>query len=91
MGTEFFDKAVAVFHRLRKVVPGIDVHQRKWQLGRPKCLFGQVRHNDGVLAAGKEQDGFLKLRGGLAQDVDRFGLELIEVGDGVVCGHGEKR
>ncbi len=84
---EIFDEAVAVFHGLGKIVPSVHVHQRKRQLGRPEGFFRQVGHNDGILAAGEQKNGFFKLCCCLAKDIDRFGLKLLEVSDGVICSH----
>jgi hypothetical protein len=38
-----------------------------------------VGHDDRVLAAREKQRGILKLRGSLAQDKNRFGLDLVEM------------
>ena len=71
---QFCDVLIAKLHSFRKVVPRIDVQQLERQFGRPECLFRQVRHDDGIFSAGKEQDWFLKLSGGLAKDKNRFRL-----------------
>ena len=45
----------------------------------PERLLGEPQQHDRVLAAGEEQHRPLALGGDLAHDVDRLGLELVEV------------
>ena len=78
-GAEFFREGIAVSNRLVEVVPGVDVEKRKGNLGRPESLGREVGHDDRVLAPGKKQRRILELRGGLAQDKNRFGLDLVEM------------
>ena len=47
----------------------------------PERLLGQAQQHDRVLAAAEEQHGPLELGGDLAHDVDRLGLERLEVGE----------
>jgi hypothetical protein len=47
-------------------------------------------HDDGVLATGEEQARILELGGGLAEDKDRLGFDLVEVGE-LVVGRRESR
>ncbi len=77
---QLLHQPVAVRQRLREVVAGVDVQQREGDLARPEGALGQVGHHDGVLAAGEEHNRALELRGRLAQDVDRLGFQLLEVG-----------
>ena len=57
---------------------------------RPERLLGQAQHHDRVLAAGEQQHRPLELGRDLADDVDRLGLELVEVGQHVRLGHTER-
>ena len=70
---------IPVSDRLREIVPRVDVQQRERDLRRPERLRRQVRHDDRVLPAGKQQRRVLELRCGLAQDENRFSLELVEM------------
>ena len=54
----------------------------------PERLLGQAQQDDRVLAAGEQQHGPLELGGDLAHDVDRLGLERVEVGE--LVGHTRK-
>jgi hypothetical protein len=60
-------------------VSGVDVEERERDLGRPECFGGEMGHDDRILASGKKQRGILELRGGFAQDKNRFSLELVEM------------
>ena len=65
---------------------GIDMQQGKGDPGRGKGFFGEPSQADGVLAAGKEQDGTFKLlitRGyiGTSQDNLRGTWSWVEVAD----------
>ena len=76
---ELLDATVAVLDHLGEVVTRVDVHDRERELGRAKGLFGQPEHHDRVLAAGEEQHRTFALGSDLAHDVDRLGLELVEM------------
>ena len=76
---ELGDAAVAELDHLGEVVPGVDVHDREREPSRPEGLLGEPQQHDRVLAAGEEQHRALALGGDLAHDVDRLGLELVEV------------
>ncbi len=76
---ELLDAAVAVLDRLREVVARVHVHQREREAARPERLLGQAQEHDRVLAAGEQQDGTLELGGDLTHDVDRLGLEGVEM------------
>ena len=69
---------------MTEVEAGVDLQQREGELGREERLLRQPQHHDGVLAAGEHQDGLLELRRDLAEDVDRLGLELIELAQSIV-------
>ena len=78
---ESFDLAVAVVDDLGEVVTGVDVHQRERKARRPERLLGQPQHHRGVLAAREEQHRALELGRDLTHDVDRFGLERVEMSE----------
>ena len=73
------DQAVAELDHLGEVVPGVDVHDREREAPGPERLLGQPQQHDRVLAAAEQQHGALELGGDLAEDVDRLGLEGLEV------------
>ena len=54
---------------------------------RVKCLLRQADHDGGVLADGVEHDGPLEFGSHLAEDVNTFGFEGTQMGEGAV-GHG---
>ena len=89
VGADEVDEFVAVGHGLIEVVSGIDVDEWEGHACGPEGFACKPCHDDRVLAAGKEQGGILKLRGGFAKDEDRLGFELVEVAE-VVVGHGEE-
>ena len=76
---ELGDAAVAVLDHLGEVVARVDVHDRERELGGTERLLGEAQHHDRVLAAREEQHRPLALGGDLAHDVDRLGLELVEM------------
>ena len=80
------DPAVSRREHLGKVEAGIDLEQTEGDLGRGEGALGQPEHDDRVLAAGEHQDGTLELRSDLTDDVDRLGLEDVEVRQGSLWG-----
>src|ERR687898_542754 len=70
---------VAVLEHLGEVVTRVDVHHRERQLGRGERLDGQVQHHRRVLATREQHDRPFELGRDLANDVDRLGLERLEV------------
>src|ERR1035437_2373656 len=58
---------------------GVAVHRRERQPSRPEGLLGQAEHDRRVLPAREEEDRVLELGRDLPQDVDRLGLEGVEV------------
>ena len=76
---ELGDAAVAELDHLGEVVAGVDVHDRERELARAERLLGEAEQHDRVLAAGEEEHRPLELRSELAEDVDRLGLELVEM------------
>ena len=81
---ELGDQPVAELDHLGEVVPGVDVHDREREPPRAEGLLGQAQQDDRVLAAAEQQHRPLELGGHLAEDVDRLGLERLEVGELVV-------
>ena len=73
------DGRVAIVEELREVVPRVDVQQRERQRRRREGLHGEVQHDDRVLAAGEEDHRPLELPGHLPHDVDRLGLEVVQM------------
>ena len=73
--------AVAEAGDLGEVVPRVDMHDRERELAGPKRLLGETQQDDRVLAAGEQQHGTFELGRDLAEDVDRLGLEGLEVGE----------
>ncbi len=60
--------------------PGkFDVHHRERHPARLERLDREVQQDDRVLPAGVEQHGLLELGRHLADDVDRLGLEGLQV------------
>jgi hypothetical protein len=76
------DRAVAICQHLGEVVTGVDVKQRKGNGCWPEGLGRQVQHDHGVLAAGEQQDRTFELRADLTEDVDRLGLQGVQVVQG---------
>ncbi len=76
---ELLDEAVAERDHLREVVPGVDVHQGERHVARPERLAREVGEDDRVLAAAEQQHGALQLGRHLPDDVDRLGLEGLQV------------
>ena len=71
--------AVAELDRLGEVVAGVHVHDRERNRARPERLFGEPQEHDRVLAAAEQQHRTLELGSHLADDVDRLGLEDLEM------------
>jgi hypothetical protein len=60
-------------------VPGVHVHDRERQAGRPERLLGQPQEHDRVLAAAEQEHGPLELGRDLAHHMDGLGLQLLEL------------
>src|SRR3954471_18042418 len=71
--------AVAERDDLGEVVAGVDVHEREREQRRAERLLGQAQQHDRVLAAAEQQHRLGQLGGDLAHDVDRLGLEGLQV------------
>ena len=78
---DLLDQAVAELEHLGEVVAGVDVEDRERERTGPERLDGQLEQDQRVLASGEQQHGPLELGGDLAHDVDRLGLEAVELGD----------
>ena len=82
----FRDQVVAELDDLREVVAGVDVHDREREARRAEGLLGQAQEHDRVLAAAEQQHRPLELRRHLPEDVDRLGLERLQVRELVLQG-----
>src|SRR4051812_24665473 len=76
---ELGDATVAELDPLGEFVARVDVHDRERELAGPERLLREPQQDDRVLTAAEQQDGLRELRRDLAEDVDRLGLELVEV------------
>jgi hypothetical protein len=74
--------AVAEGDHVAELPGGVDMKQRERQPARMKGLARQMQHHRRVLADGIEHDRLGAFGRDLADDVDRFGLELVEMGEG---------
>jgi hypothetical protein len=81
---EAVDPVVAGLEHLGEVQAGVDLQHGERDLGREERLLRQAQHDDGVLAAGEHQDRLLELGRDLTEDVDRLGLQLVELAQPVV-------
>ena len=70
---------VAEIEDFLEVVAGVDVEQWERERARPKRLLGQPQDDAAILAAGKEERRLRALRRDLAEDVNRFGFEPLQV------------
>jgi len=55
------------------------VHQRERKTRPAGTLGRQLQQHDRILAAREQQNGIGRLPGDLAQDVDRLGLQPVQV------------
>jgi hypothetical protein len=69
-------KVVPEAERLGKVMPGVDVQERKRYTRGGEGFACEPRGDDRVLAAGEEQCRTFELRGHFAQNQDPFTFEL---------------
>jgi len=70
---------IAEVDDLGEVVAGVHVHDGKRDVRGPERLRGEREHDDRVLATGEQQRGTLELGRDLTHDVDRLGLEYVEL------------
>ena len=82
LDAEPLDPAVTGGEDLGEVVTRVDLEEAEGDASRGEGALGEPKHDDGVLAAAEHQDGSLQLRSDLADDVDRLGLEHVEVRQG---------
>ncbi len=81
------DPPVTELNRLGEVVARVHMHDRKREAPRTKRLLRQPQQNDRVLPPGEQQNRPLELGGGLAQHMNRLGLEGAQMGEVVGGGH----
>jgi len=70
---------IAEGDHLGKVMPGIDMQQRKREPARPKGPFRQTQKHDRILAAGEEENWVGAFARDLAKDENRFRLEPVQM------------
>ena len=73
--------AVAELDHFLELPRGVDVQERERDLGRIKCLAGQVHHHARVFADAVEHDRIVELGRDFANDVDALRFELTQVGE----------
>ena len=76
---EFLYEIVAVLQGFFKIVPGVDMHQRKWYLRRPESFLGQPGHHYGIFSTGKQQCRPLELRHYFTHDENGLVFKLIQM------------
>ena len=81
---DLLDQAIAELEHFREVVAGVHMHDREREAGRAERLLGQAQEHERVLAAAEQQHRVLKFGRDLAEDVNRLGLEGLEVRELVV-------
>jgi hypothetical protein len=78
-GAELLRATIAKFVQLGKMMAGIDVEQRHGEVRRPKSLFRQAQQANGVFAAREKERRPLEFGSDFAHDVNRLGLQILEV------------
>ena len=58
---------------------GRHVQEGHRYVGGAEGFLGEAEQADGILSTREEDGGPLKLRGDLAHDVDRLGLEVVQM------------
>ena len=86
-GADLRTEPVPELDHLAKLVCGIDVQQRERNSARVERLLGQPHHDRRILADGVQHYRALKLGHDLAQDVNAFGFEHAQVGQGQAISH----
>ena len=76
---ELFGAAVAKLDEFGKFVAGLDVQERHRNVRRTERLFRETQQADGILAAGKKQDGTFKLGRDFTHDVNRLGFQILQM------------
>ena len=77
--TEFGGNPVTELDHFAELPRGVDVQQRKWDLPRVECLTSQMKQHGRVLADRVQHHRAFELRHDLADNVDRFGFELLQM------------
>ena len=83
---DFIGIRVAKFDGLRKIVPSVNMDERKGDAGRVKRLTRKVRHDNGIFSSGKQQTRVFELRRSFAKNEYRFCLKLGKVTQ-IIIGH----
>ncbi len=83
-GAEEFHEFIAIDHGFIEVVASIDMDEWEGRTSGPESFFRKPCHDDGVFTAREEEGGVFELGGGLAEDEDRLGFELVELGQIVI-------
>jgi len=73
------DKTIAELKGFGEIVTGVDVEQRHRVARGCEGFSRQPRHDDGVFAAGEEEDGALELGGDFAKHVNGFAFEHLQM------------
>src|SRR5690554_7244367 len=77
LSSGFFHLLIAVIQCFLKIMPGVDVQQRKRNPCRIKCLKRQVKHHNGIFSSWKQHDGIFKLRSYFANYEDRLSFQFL--------------
>src|SRR5206468_4212584 len=80
--TELGNAGVSKRDHLRKIVPGVDMHERKRKPCRTERLFRQAQQYKRILAAGKKRYGVGAFAGDLSQDENRLRFEPVQMASG---------
>ena len=78
-GAVELDGVVAELQHLGEVVARIHVQQPKGDRSRPESLRRQMQHDDRVLASGEKHDRRGECGRDLTNDVNRLGLERLQL------------
>lgn len=75
----FFHRFIAEANHFLKLPSRIDVEERERWFFRIKSLQGQMEHDRAVFADGIEHDGLFTLCRHFADDVNRFGFQVVKM------------
>ena len=81
---DLVNELIAERECLGEVMTRVDVQQREGELRGAECLEGEGDHHDRVLATREHQRRAFELGRDLTHNVDRLGLERLEVRQAVV-------
>ena len=73
---------VAEVEHFAELEAGVDVQEREGNGPGEEGFLGKAQHDRGVFADGVEHDGALELACNLAQNVDAFGFEQLQMREG---------